>query len=130
MVSHNALAALPESMCALRSLTELDASSNKLGKLPAGLGALESLAQASFANNMIGALPSGLEGLKRIKDLDLRGNAPLVVHGSVPPELLLQTPIHRLELDPEMLGVDGVLSPEAAGSAEAREAYLSGARSA
>jgi len=73
---------------------------------------------------MIGALPQGLEGLKRIKDIDLRGNAPLVVHGSVPPELLLQTPIHRLELDPELLGVDGVLSVEAAGSAEAQAAYL------
>lgn len=125
VVSHNALNALPESCCALRSLTALDASSNKLSALPAGLGALESLVQADLSNNRIGALPSGLDGLKRIKDLDLRRNAPLVVHGSVPPELLTSTPLHRLEVDAEMLGVDGVISEAAAGSADARTAYLS-----
>ena len=124
-VSHNALTALPESMCALASLATLDASSNKLRALPAGFGHLASLASASLANNHLGALPeSGLGGLKRLKDLDLRSNAPLVVHGSVPAELLLDTPLHRLELDEALLEIDGLLSEVAAGGKESREAYI------
>ena len=55
---------------------------------------------------------------------ELRANAPLVVHGSLPAELCLSTPLHRLELDPELLGTDGVLLAEAAGGEEARAAYL------
>ena len=42
----------------------------------------------------------------------------------VPPELQLQTPLHRLEVDPEMLGTDGTLAVEAAGGLEAQQAYL------
>lgn len=72
----------------------------------------------------LAALPSGLCGLRRLKDLDLRANAPLVVHGHVPAELLLSTPVHRLELDPEMVGIDGLLTVEAADGDEARQAYL------
>ena len=123
-LAHNALAALPESMCAMASLATLDVSSNKLQHLPAGFGHLAALVSASFANNHLGALPDGLEGLKRIKDLDLRGNAPLVVHGSVPAPLLLSTPLHRLELDDQLLDIDGTISEAAAGGKEAREAYL------
>jgi len=119
----NKLGALPESMCALASLTQLDASSNRLAGLPAGFGVLESLVGADFSNNMIGGLPDGLGGLKRLKDLDLRGNAPLVVHGSVPAELLLATPLHRLEVDVQLLGTDGLLLIEAAGGEEAHAAY-------
>ena len=122
-VARNKLAALPESVCALASLTTLDASSNKLATLPAGFGALESLVAADLSNNQLGALPPGLGGLKRIKDLDLRGNAPLVVFGAVPAELLLETPLHRLEVDPELLGSDGLLLPSAASGEEAQAAY-------
>lgn len=124
VLAHNELTALPESFCALHSLTQLDVSSNKLSALPGGFGALEALVAADCSNNRIGALPGGMDGLKRLKDLDLRQNAPLVVHGHVPPELLLSTPIHRLELDPELLSTDGTLTEEAAGGAEARTAYL------
>ena len=124
-VARNALTALPESMCAMASLATLDASSNKLQSLPAGIGHLASLVSANLSNNHLGALPaSGYSGLKRLKDLDLRQNAPLVVHGSVPAELLLDTPLHRLELDVAMLEVDGLLSETAAGGNEAREAYI------
>lgn len=110
-VSHNSLKSLPESMCAMASLSVLDASANKLQALPAGFGHLDSLVSAAFANNMLGALPAeGLSGLKRLKDLDLRANAPLVVHASahgLPTELLLATPLHRLEVDAELLDIDG-----------------------
>lgn len=123
-LSHNSLSSLPESMCAMVSLQTLDCSANKLQALPAGFGHLAALASAGFANNQLGALPSGLGGLKRLKDLDLRQNAPLVVHGSVPSELLLNTPLHRLELDEQLLDIDGTLSEVAAGGKEAREAYL------
>ena len=41
----------------------------------------------------------------------------------MPAELLLETPIHRLEVDAELLGPDGLLLPQAAGGAEAQEAY-------
>lgn len=123
MLARNRFSALPESMCALRSLAHLDASSNKLDRLPAGFGYLEALMAANLSHNQLGALPSNLGGLKRLKELDLRGNAPLVVHGSVPAELLLETPLHRLEVDPEMIGSDGLLLPEAAGGVEALAAY-------
>ena len=39
-------------------------------------------------------------------------NAPLVVHASahgLPPELLTDTPLHRLEVDMELLDIDGTL---------------------
>ena len=126
-LSHNSLTALPESMCAMANLTTLDASANRLQQLPAGFGHLAALVSASFANNRLGALPAGLDGLKRLKDLDLRLNAPLVVHASthgLPPELLLSTPLHRLEVDDQLLGTDGVLGEEAAGGKEAQQAYL------
>lgn len=37
---------------------------------------------------------------------------------------LTDTPLHRLELDPELLDIDGLLSEQAAGGKVAREAYL------
>lgn len=123
-LSGNALRALPESMCACAALVTLDVSGNALGALPAGFGALASLVSADCSNNRIGALPAGLEGLRRLKELDLRSNAPLVVLGALPPELCLSTPLHRLELDQELLGPDGLLLPSAAGGEEAHEAYV------
>jgi len=123
VLARNKLAVLPESLCALQALGQLDASSNKLSGLPTGIGALEMLSAADFSNNQIGALPDGLGGLKRLKDLDLRGNAPLVVHAVIPAELLLNTPLHRLEVDPELLGTDGLLLPSVAGGEEAQAAY-------
>mmetsp|Transcript_35422 Transcript_35422/g.92981 ORF Transcript_35422/g.92981 Transcript_35422/m.92981 type:complete len:180 (+) Transcript_35422:438-977(+) len=124
LLARNRLISLPASTCGLASLTQIDASSNRLASLPEGFGALEALTAADFSNNQLGALPQGLQGLKRLKDLDLRGNAPLVVHGLVPPELLLETPLHRLELDPELLATDGLLLLSAAGTEEAHAAYL------
>lgn len=105
LASHNALRELPNSLGGCAALVQLEAASNALASLPLGLGTLGSLLSADFSNNRLGALPpSGLGGLKRLKELDLRGNAPLVVHGAVPPELLLSTPLQHLQLDPEMLG--------------------------
>ena len=49
----------------------------------------------------------------------------MVVFGVLPAELLISTPLHRLELDRELLGFDGLLLPSAAGSDEAHEAYVS-----
>lgn len=127
VVSHNQLAALPSSMCAMVSLQQLDASHNKLTAVPAGFGALAMLAAADLSHNELGGLPAGLGALRRLKDLDLRHNAPLAVNASahgLPPELLTDTPIHRLELDPELLDIDGLLAEGAAGGATARQAYL------
>ena len=126
VVAHNKLVALPESMCAMRSLQVLDASHNRLQQLPAGFGALAMLTACNLSNNQLGGqgLPSGLGALAHLKDLDLHGNAPLVVFGRLPPELLLETPLHRLEVDPELLDTDGLILATAAGSPEAREAYI------
>ena len=93
----------------------------------AGFGALESLVACDLSNNVLSALPDGLGGLKRLKDLDLRHNAPLVVHVAehgLPSELLLGTPLHRCELDEQLLDTDGTLSEAAAGGAAERDAYL------
>ena len=109
------------------SLQTLDCSANKLQALPAGFGHLAALASAGFASRARW-LPSGLGGLKRLKDLDLRQNAPLVVHGSVPSELLLNTPLHRLELDEQLLDIDW-LSEVSAAKALRRRIWF-GARSA
>lgn len=125
LASHNALRELPNSIGGCADLVQLDAAHNSLGSVPLGLGVLASLVSANFQNNQIGALPAdGLGGLKRLKELDLRGNAPLVVHGSLPPQLLLATPLHHLQLDPELLASDGLLTVAAAGGAEAQAAYL------
>ena len=126
VLAHNRLVALPESMCALQSLQQLDASHNKLRALPAAFGALCMLAHADLSDNELGGegLPDGLGALKRLKELDLHGNAPLVVHARLPPELLLDTPLQRLELDPDLLGTDGLLLEDVAGSAEAQQAYI------
>lgn len=127
VLSHNQLGALPESLCAMAALQQLDASHNRLAALPAGFGHLSALVAADLSHNQLGALPDGLGGLKRLKDLDLRDNAPLVVHArqaGLPAELLLNTPLHRLELDEPLLEIDGLLSETTAGGPEPRAAYV------
>ena len=43
---------------------------------------------------------------------------------ALPSELLLNTPLHRCEVDEQLLDTDGTLSEAAAGGKEQRDAYL------
>ncbi len=126
LAPHNALRALPSSIGGCAALAHLDVSHNAIGALPSGLGELSSLVTADLSHNQLGAFPDGLafSGLKRLKELDLRHNAPLVVHGALPAELCLSTALQHLQLDPELLGTDGLLTSDAAGGSEAQAAYL------
>ena len=45
-------------------------------------------------------------------------------HQRSPAPLLLSTPLHRLELDEQLLDIDGLIKESAAGGKEARDAYL------
>ncbi|MBO8584221.1 hypothetical protein INO15_13940, partial [Staphylococcus aureus] len=80
---------------------------NAITALPRGFGQLVSLAQADLSFNKLGSpLVEGLGGLKRIKSLDLRENVAIL---ELPAELLRDTPLHRLGVDPHLLGSDGLL---------------------
>mmetsp|Transcript_17890 Transcript_17890/g.48300 ORF Transcript_17890/g.48300 Transcript_17890/m.48300 type:complete len:253 (-) Transcript_17890:461-1219(-) len=114
-VANNQLAALPDSIGACSDLATLDCAHNAIATLPASFGKLTSLNQADLSYNKLGSpLVAGLGGLKRIKSLDLRENVAIL---ELPAELLRDTPVHRLGVDPHLLGKDGLLV-EMEGSAE------------
>lgn len=115
-------------------MVTLDVSHNALCELPRSFGKLVSLAQADLSSNKLRSpLVDGLGGLKRLKvcslsvihdallylrnsnprchfyhpqSLDLRENVAIL---ELPAELLRDTPLHRLEVDPHLLGGDGLL---------------------
>uniref|UniRef100_A0A7S0L3A4 Uncharacterized protein n=1 Tax=Coccolithus braarudii TaxID=221442 RepID=A0A7S0L3A4_9EUKA len=85
--------------------------------MPADLGSLGGLVDAKLGHNRLSSpLPPGLGRLGRLKDLDISGNAAIV---EVPEDLLRDTTLQHLKVDPALLGSDGMLK-EMPGS----DAYL------
>lgn len=107
LASHNALEQLPATIGGCEALTQLALDHNKLTKLPASFGSLAALVEASLAHNsFVSPLGGALGGLKRLKTIDLRGNAGI---DELPAELLIETPLQTLEVDAKLLGKDGTL---------------------
>ena len=65
---------MPESICNLTNLIELNLSYNQLTSLPENIGNLEFLYEFRIRNNQISDLPRSLKKLWRLKHLDIRSN--------------------------------------------------------
>ena len=68
------LSVLPDSVAALRGLTELDVSGNALVELPAWVGDLSDLEVLLLGGNRLVRLPGSLAGLDRLVRLDVSDN--------------------------------------------------------
>lgn len=67
------LTCLPDELCRMSQLAELDASCNQLTHLPPRLGDLKSLQSLVLRNNLLLAIPIEITNLKLVR-LDLRAN--------------------------------------------------------
>lgn len=107
---HNHLTELPGSLGACSELTTLEVGHNQISSLPESFGHLASLVQCDLSFNLLSSpLPANLGGLRRLKELDLRGNVPIL---TLPVELLRDTPLQaRLSPHPLVhLGARGARS--------------------
>lgn len=77
VLSHNAIAFLPDSLCHLVSLEHLDLSHNVLETFPETFGSLTSLRYLNLSHNLLSALPSGFNRLSQLVNLDLSFNSRL-----------------------------------------------------
>lgn len=77
-LAKNCLVSLPDTICHLSSLLELDVSYNQLASITPYLGCLEKLKSIKLAVNRITQLPTEIRGLANLISLDLSQN-PLYV---------------------------------------------------
>lgn len=117
----NALRALPQAIGDLSALALLTAARNRLAALPDDFGRLAELVEADLSGNDLGLLPDSLGGCAKLRLLKLRGNPSL---GRLPPALLTDTPLDRVEVDAHLLGGDGLLGGEGADAYNARRKQL------
>ncbi|MBL0310005.1 MAG: leucine-rich repeat domain-containing protein [Bacteroidetes bacterium] len=65
---------LPESLCALTSLTTLSLKDHAIEQLPSCIGSLTVLQHLYLRDNLLSTLPSSFAQLKNLKTLDLKAN--------------------------------------------------------
>jgi hypothetical protein len=115
------LDSLPPAIGDLRALELLTAAHNRLAALPDDFGRLAALVEADLSANDLALLPPTLGGCKRLRVLKLVGNANL---SPLPAQLLTDTPLDRVEVDPHLLGGDGLVSGEGSDAYNARRKLL------
>lgn len=71
---NNRLAALPETLSALKNLTSLKVTANLLKTLPAAIGSLKSLTRLDMNHNTMDSLPDEISQLTNLKMLNLDYN--------------------------------------------------------
>lgn len=100
-LSNNQLSVLPESICNLGALVELDISSNDLEELPKGIGKLSKLVKVDASYNRFTFFPQALFDCTHLEILNLERNNI----GSVPSEIALKlTNLQKLLLDGNPIG--------------------------
>lgn len=83
-VSHNRLCHLPEQICAMTSLREINASHNVITGIPSELGSLTKLQLLLLDHNKLTALPDTVGGLWRtLTELTLNHNRLTVLPNSL-----------------------------------------------
>lgn len=73
-LQYNCLTSLPESICELSNLMELDVKNNRLTNLPCDFGSMTSLIILSLTNNHIASLPQSVGKLCNLQELSLHSN--------------------------------------------------------
>lgn len=121
MCHHCAITALPPELGGLAALTVLLAAHNRLETLPPSFGALASLVELDLSSNRLLALPDELGSCPRIREVRVSDNPTLP---GLPAPLLRDTPLDRVEVDPQLLGDDGLLAGDGADAYNARRKRL------
>ena len=100
-LSNNQLSTLPDSICKLSSLIELNVSSNDLEELPRDIGKLSKLKRVDASSNRLKFFPCALLDCTQMEVLNLEHNSI----GCVPSEIALKlTNLHKLLLDGNPMG--------------------------
>lgn len=74
LLMNSMLRSVPDSICHLKFLKNLDLYGNGLQNLPNCLGSLKNLEELGLNNNQLSKLPKSFENLKLLKKLDLGSN--------------------------------------------------------
>ena len=100
-LSNNQLSTLPDSICKLSALIELNISSNDLEELPREIGQLSKLKRVDASSNRLKLFPSALLDCTHMEVLNLKHNSI----GIVPSEIALKlTNLQKLLLDGNPMG--------------------------
>lgn len=100
-LSNNQLSTLPDSICKLSALVELNIFSNDLEELPSDIGKLSKLKRVDASSNRLKIFPCALLDCKHMEVLNLEHNSI----GSVPSEIALKlTNLQKLLLDGNPMG--------------------------
>jgi hypothetical protein len=65
---------LPDDVCSITYLNELNVTNNSLKKIPETISNLTELRRLNLSNNQLTTLPKGLQQCKKLKMLNLKGN--------------------------------------------------------
>ncbi|XP_075684868.1 leucine-rich repeat and death domain-containing protein 1 isoform X3 [Rhinoderma darwinii] len=73
-ISDNAIRTIPESIGGMKNLMKITASNNQLSCLPASVSAIEGLQNINLNGNRLTSLPGDIHRLKNLKEISLGGN--------------------------------------------------------